>query len=107
MSSFNRLGYTWTGGCYPLLTNVLREEWDFNGFVITDAAHTRPFMDAYQMVEAGGNAKLTNATSVPFTFEKNNPAHYHYGREALHGVLYAVTNSKAMSGLMPGSKETA
>lgn len=106
MSSFNRLGYTWTGGCYPLLTNVLREEWGFNGFVITDAAHTRPFMDAYQMIEAGGNAKLTNATSVPFTFEKNNSAHYRYGREALHGVLYAVTNSKAMRGLMPGSKFT-
>ena len=106
MSSFNRLGYTWTGGCYPLLTNVLRDEWGFNGFVITDAAHTRPFMDAYQMIEAGGNAKLTNATSVPFTFEKNDPAHYHYGREALHGVLFAVANSKAMSGLMPGSKFT-
>lgn len=105
MTAFNRLGYTWTGGCYPLITNVLRDEWGFNGFVITDAAHTRPFMNAYQMIEAGGNAKLTNADSstVPFTFEKDNAAHYHYGREAMHGILYAVANSKVMSGLMPGS----
>lgn len=105
MTAFNRLGCTWTGGCYPLITNVLREEWGFNGFVVTDAAHTRPFMDAYQMIEAGGNAKLTNADSstIPFTFEKDDPAHYHYGREAMHGILYAVANSKAMNGLMPGS----
>lgn len=108
MTSFNRLGCTWTGGCYPLITNVLREEWGFHGFVITDAAHTRPFMDAYQMIEAGGNAKLTNADSstIPFTFEKDNAAHYHYGREAMHGILYAVANSKAMNGLMPGSTFT-
>ena len=65
-------------------------------------------MDAYQMIEAGGNAKLTNADSstIPFTFEKDNAAHYHYGREAMHGILYAVANSKAMNGLMPGSTFT-
>ena len=26
MTAFNRIGYTWTGGCYPLITNVLRNE---------------------------------------------------------------------------------
>ena len=106
MTAFNRLGYTWTGGCYPLLTEVLRTEWGFDGFVITDAAHTRPFMDAYQMIEAGGNAKLTNAdkSTVPFTFDKDNSAHYHYGREAMHGILYTVANSKVTNGLMPGSR---
>src|SRR5699024_10992919 len=33
MSSFNRIGTTWAGGSYSLLTEVLREEWGFNGFV--------------------------------------------------------------------------
>ena len=106
MTAFNRLGYTWTGGCYNLLTNVLRTEWGFHGFVITDAAHTRPFMDAYQMIEAGGDAKLTNAdkSTIPFTFDKDNPAHFHYGRQAMHNILYTVANSKVMMGLMPGSE---
>lgn len=36
MSSFNRLGTTWAGGSYPLLTEVLRGEWGFKGMVITD-----------------------------------------------------------------------
>lgn len=106
MTAFNRLGYTWTGGSYNLLTSVLREEWGFDGFVITDAAHTRPFMDAYQMLEASGDAKLTNAdkSTVPFTFDKDDPAHFHYGRQAMHNILYTVANSKVMNGLMPGSE---
>ena len=105
MTSFNRLGYTWTGGCYNLLTNVLRSEWGFNGFVITDNANTGLFMDAYQMIEAGGDAKLTNEpASARWTFDQNNSAQYHYARQAMHNVLYAVANSKLMNGLMPGSE---
>lgn len=36
MSSFNRIGFTWTGGSYALCTEVLRNEWGFRGTVITD-----------------------------------------------------------------------
>lgn len=36
-------------------------------------------------------------------FDKDDAAHYTYGREAMHHVLYAVANSKVMCGLMPGS----
>ena len=104
MTAFNRLGYTWTGGCYPLLTDVLKTEWGFNGFIITDAAHTGLFMDGGQMIEAGGSALLTNAENVRWTFDETDPADYHYAREALHGILYAVANSKVMNGLMPGSE---
>lgn len=35
--------------------------------------------------------------------KENDSASYHYGREALHHVLYSVANSKAMNGLMPGT----
>ena len=108
MTSFNRIGYTWAGGCYPLLTNVLRGEWGFQGFAITDNANTGLFMDAYQMIEAGGDAKLTNQPeSARWTFDKNNSAHYHYAREAMHHILYSVVNSKAMNGLMPGAEYVA
>ena len=104
MTAFNRLGYTWTGGCYNLVTNVLRTEWGFNGFVITDAAHTAVFMDAYQMLEAGGDALLTNSKGVRWYFDENDPAQYHYAREALHHILYTVVNSKIMNGYMPGTR---
>ncbi len=105
MTAFNRIGYTWTGGCYPLITEVLRNEWGFDGFAITDNANTGSptYMDAYQMIEAGGDAALTTSEFAVWKFDKDNAAHYIYGREAMHHVLYAVANSKVMSGLMPGS----
>lgn len=104
MTAFNRIGATWTGGSYPLLTGILRNEWDFKGLVLTDNANTGVFMDGYQMIEAGGDAKLTYAdASARFDFDKNNAAHYHYAREAAHHMLYTIANSKAMNGAMPGS----
>lgn len=60
MSSFNRIGATWTGGSYQLMTKLLRQEWGFNGLVITDNANTGVFMSPYQMIEAGADAKLLN-----------------------------------------------
>lgn len=104
MTAFNRIGYTWTGGSYPLITGILRNEWDFNGFIITDNANTGVFMDAYQMIEAGADAKLTyEEAAARYTFDADNVAEYHYGRAAMHRILYTVANSKAMNGGMPGS----
>ncbi|MGN0805967.1 MAG: glycoside hydrolase family 3 C-terminal domain-containing protein, partial [Candidatus Coproplasma sp.] len=36
MSSFNRIGERWTGGDYRLLNTILRDEWGFEGLVISD-----------------------------------------------------------------------
>lgn len=104
MSAFNRIGATWTGGSYNLITGILRDEWAFDGFVITDNANTGVFMDTYQMIEAGADAKLMNADDpTDFVFEEDNKAMYHYARQAAHRILYTIANSKAMNGAMPGS----
>ena len=39
MSSYNRLGLMETAASYPLLTEVLRQEWGFKGSVISDMTH--------------------------------------------------------------------
>ncbi|MCQ2799083.1 MAG: glycoside hydrolase family 3 C-terminal domain-containing protein, partial [Bacilli bacterium] len=39
MSSYNRLGLMETAASYPLLTEVLREEWGFKGSIISDMTH--------------------------------------------------------------------
>lgn len=104
MTAFNRIGYTWTGASYPLITGILRNEWAFQGFVLTDNANTGVFMDGYQMIEAGADGKLTYAEeSARFEFDENDKATYHYGRAAMHRMLYTIANSKAMNGAMPGS----
>lgn len=105
MTAFNRVGYTWTGASYPLLTGILRDEWAFNGFVLTDNANTGEFMDGYQMIAAGGDGKLTYVEeSARFNYDENDAATYHYGRAAMHRMLYTIANSKAMNGAMPGSR---
>ena len=105
MTAFNRIGYTWTGGSYPLITGVLRNEWGFNGFIITDNANTGVFMDAYQMIEAGADGKLTFLPeSARYEFGGTDEAEYYYGRQAMHRMLYTIANSKAMNQAMPGSK---
>lgn len=38
MSAYNRIGAEWCGGSKTLITDLLREEWGFDGFVITDAS---------------------------------------------------------------------
>ncbi len=104
MTSFNRVGATWAGGDYGLITGILRNEWDFDGIVLTDNANTGVFMDGYQMTEAGADLKLTSLSSAArYNFDKNDPAMYYYARQAMHHTLYTIANSKAMNNAMPGS----
>ena len=100
MTSFNRIGCTWAGGNYQLITKVLRQEWGFNGSVITDYDNGG-YMDTEQCLRAGGDLKLTNfATSAGP--DQNNKATQYYMREAMKHVLYTTVNSNAMNGIAHG-----
>ena len=55
MSSYNRIGAVWAGGSEALLTGVLRDEWGFNGAVITDYADHHSYMNGDQALRAGGS----------------------------------------------------
>ena len=61
MSSFNRLGAVWTGGSQALCQGVLRNEWGFNGMMITDYTENGTLQDANQMIRAGGNFILSSS----------------------------------------------
>ena len=100
MSSFNRVGYEWAGGCYRLLTNILREEWGFKGSVICDFK-TKSYMNSKQMLFAGGDIGLINgelgylgtgSSGVSFS----NPRDVSYLRRSAHNTLYALANSNIM-----------
>lgn len=55
MTAYNRVGAVWAGGSKALLTDVLRGEWGFEGAVITDYADHQRYMNADQMLRAGGD----------------------------------------------------
>lgn len=94
MSSFNRIGSLWTGGDYRLLTEILRNEWGFQGMVITDF-NTEPFMDTKQMAYAGGDLNLAN---MPKPWEPTTAADYTVLRNNVKNILYTITRSNAMNG---------
>ena len=102
MTSFNRIGTTWAGGDYRLITNVLRKEWGYNGFVLTDY-EVRSYMHTDQSLAAGGDAKLTTVDWGGFSL-KDRPEYVKYAFDAAHHILYTVVNSAGMNGFIHGVK---
>ena len=94
MSSFNRIGSLWTGGDYRLLTEILRNEWGFQGLVITDF-NTEPFMDTKQMAYAGGDLNLA---TTPHDWDATTAADFTVLRTNVKNILYTLTRSNAMNG---------
>lgn len=105
MSSFNRIGTRWAGGDYRLLTNILRDEWGFEGLVICDF-NTCSHMVVQDMVYAGGDLNLEMIGSrVWRDVNTKSAADVSVLRAASKNILYTVANSNAYRGdfeiLMP------
>ena len=58
MSSYNRLGNMETAASYPLLTEVLRQEWGFKGHIISDMTHSGNSSVNYKCYECVNNRIL-------------------------------------------------
>ncbi|SNU01569.1 beta-glucosidase [Ruaniaceae bacterium KH17] len=101
MSSFNRIGAVWAGGSKPLMTDVLRGEWGFEGFAISDF-NLYPYMNPNQSIYAGTDLTLTFAPSKSF-YETSSAQAVSDMRTATHNVLFTVANSNAMNGFVPGT----
>ncbi|WNM28071.1 glycoside hydrolase family 3 N-terminal domain-containing protein [Demequina capsici] len=104
MSSFNRIGGTWAGGSKALMTNVLRDEWGFQGFVITDF-NLYGYMYPDQGIDAGTDHMLTFAPMKELADTTSALAVTNL-RKTMHDMLYTVVNSNAMDGIAPASTIT-
>lgn len=100
MSSFNRIGTVWAGGCYELLTEILRQEWGFRGMVITDYANS--YMNPDQMIRAGGDLSLFQDQQPSGSGLVVNASHLVALRNAVKNILYTVSRSNAMNGMGSG-----
>ena len=103
MSSFNRIGPVWAGGCYPLITQVLQNEWGYDGCILTDYYHPW-FMSTEQAVMAGGSFSL-DPEKIKFNVGTDDKELQYYLRESVKGVLYAVANSNGVNGYIHGTEE--
>ena len=102
MTSLNRVGCRWMGINTALQNDVLRSEWGFDGYTITDNA-LEPYMCGRSI--ALGTDKLMLLPGNERNDELNKEALladstlFAAVRQACHRILYVYVNSKAMNGI--------
>ena len=102
MTSLNRIGPDWLGVSDELQNGILRSEWGFKGYTITDNA-LEPYMCGRSIVY--GNDKLmllpgnNRSEELNKTTLMNDVNLFSAVRQATHRILYTYINSKAMNGV--------
>lgn len=103
MSSFNYVGTTWAGAFYPLQTAVLRGEWGFDGFVLTDYYGVYGYMDADQAIRGGTDMCLAPMdTETNHLTDQTSATSIIAARNSAHNILYTVANSRACASEQSG-----
>ena len=96
MSSFDYVGNRWAGGSKAILQNILRDEWGFNGMVLTDYYGVYGYMNADQEIRNGGDFCLTNMTVATNYVQFDQTAGAQQAmRTAAHHILYVTSNSRS------------
>ncbi|MDO5377491.1 MAG: glycoside hydrolase family 3 C-terminal domain-containing protein [Clostridia bacterium] len=107
MGSFTRIGKTWCGGSYAVNTQITRNEWGFEGSIVTDIT-LYAACNAYQLIKAGSDMMLDAFvyglnfgtfldadTIMAMDDDARNITLYCMKNTAKH-ILYMVANSNAM-----------
>ena len=117
MTSMNRVGTHYTSVYKPLMTNILRNEWGFKGFAITDQASTGGNGAALNIVaglQAGLDGMLnTGATNWQLNSTQSSQITGDFSenatvmtllRQSSKRILYTISRSHAMNGMSATSK---
>ena len=103
MTVMNRIGAKWGGAHAGLLTHVLRGEWGFEGFVITDCTVNSTYTDSLVGLQGGSDiwdgVKSIEQTDESLYANQNDPYVCQLMRQAVHRLLYVQANSSVMNGL--------
>lgn len=103
MTVMNRVGTTWGGAHYGMLTAIPRGEWGFEGAIITDCTVNSRYTDSLVGLQ-GGSDFWDGASGIEKTDDNlkangNDPYVCQLLRQAVHRMLYVQVNSSAMNGL--------
>lgn len=92
MTSFNRLGSCWAGGSYALMTEVLRNEWGFEGATITDY-YSSSLMKVEQGLKAGNDLWLTGSQKNATNINTSDKVIMYFARQSCKNILFASCNA--------------
>lgn len=113
MQSYNRLGCTWTSACYALATEVIRNEWGFQGLEITDAASVVDYEGHFEASLYAGadlyciDSKKASGPAIVEAISVNDDGTLLLAlRRAVKGIHFAAVNSCAINGLSVNTQVT-
>lgn len=100
MTAMNRIGHTWCGEYSELLNDLLRDEWGFRGFVVTDLT-LADFMKASNCVTNGNDGMLfltgsQHIKNLEEAYEIDPVGISHGLRTSVHNICYMVLQTNAM-----------
>lgn len=93
MTSYNRIGAVWAGGSYALMTGMVRDEFGFQGTIITDYSDHQNFMIMDQALRAGGDLWMDGFVMGDFTYETESNSFKQELRRACKNILYMWANA--------------
>ncbi|MCD8142678.1 MAG: glycoside hydrolase family 3 C-terminal domain-containing protein [Clostridiales bacterium] len=110
MTAFNRVGVEYAGACEGLLIGVLRDEWGFEGSVVTDMVNGAMYMNwldsfacglsgtlgtnAYEATSLGASTSAANQALIVTDAYLQQQIH-----DAIKYTVYQVANSNYMNGM--------
>ncbi len=104
MTAFNRVGTFWAGAIDALDITLVRGEWGFDGYSITDMASSNgaSYMTWQDGILHGTDLFLGSGSETSLNEFKSSPTYATRMREASHRILYNIANySAAMNGISP------
>lgn len=115
MTAYNRVGATFVNAHEGLMKNILRGEWDFKGYNITDWVNGENYMTVKESIVYGGVSVMDVAGSDYVTsgrawdyFTAQNlrgdATFLTALRENMHYLFYTLANSNAMNGQNASSR---
>lgn len=104
MNSFTRIGMVWSGASYAMMTTILRDEWGYDGLVISDWDTDGSAMSKIDGVLAGTDTFDGNKLQGELLKYKDNAAVAQAMRTAVKRVIYNVVRTHAMNGMSLNSR---
>lgn len=104
MNAYTRMGTTWSGASYEMMTEVLRGEWGWDGLVISDWDTKGSAMSKLDGVLAGTDTFDGNNAVEVLTVYSDNAAVAQAVRQAAKRVIYNVVRTNAMNGMTISSR---
>lgn len=99
------IGSEWTAASYALLTQVVRGEWGFQGFILSDIHLNGNGAQLDKLLRAGCDALLnTNYGAKLLPTDTQSPTARHLLRRSVKNASYVLVNSNLMQGVAPGSR---